>query len=134
MLMWPLKFYSRDRAGTVSCPDCGQVADPNFGDHGGDCIGPFPAEHPRSTLSVSAVELIRRHALTHRFVSINELRPVFDAAGIPPASRGPAFGAACKAGHIRPGDFLPSTGESAKGHNIRIYVSLICSSVPAGAL
>jgi hypothetical protein len=66
-----------------------------------------------------------------RRVTVNHLRDLLDAAGIPETSRGGLFDGACKAGLLRPvrvkiGDewadvYVPSTGESARRARVRLY-------------
>jgi len=105
---------------TVPCPDCGQRADGLFGDHGGDCLTAAAVAPPKSALGI-----IRRHALVNGRFSANEIRPSFDAAGVPGPSRGPAFAAAEKRKWIEEDGRVRSTDGPTKGHRVTVYKSLI---------
>lgn len=105
---------------TVSCPDCGQRADRLFGDHGGDCLTAAAVAPPKSALGI-----IRRHALVSGRFSANEIRPSFDAAGVPGPSRGPAFAAAEKRKWIERDGDERSTDPGTKRHRVSVYRSLI---------
>ena len=64
-------------------------------------------------------------------VTVNHLRDLLDAAGIPESARGGLFDGACRAGLLRPvrvrvGDewadvYVPSTGGSARRARVRLY-------------
>lgn len=104
----------------VPCPDCGKPADALWGDHGGDCVETAAFAQPKSALGI-----IRAHALRMHRLSMNELRPAFDAAGIKDSSRGPAFATAVRRDWLEADGSVPSTDPATKGHHIRVYRSLI---------
>jgi hypothetical protein len=104
----------------VPCPDCKLPADALFGDHGGDCVDLAFLATPKSALGI-----IRKHALKMHRLSINDLRPAFDKAGVRDSSRGPAFATAVRRDWLEPDGSIPSTDPATKGHHIRTYRSLI---------
>lgn len=67
-----------------------------------------------------------------RRVTVNHLRDLLDAAGIPEQARGGLFDGACRQGLLRPvrvklgpddwaDVYVPSTGESARRSRVRLY-------------
>jgi hypothetical protein len=104
----------------VRCPYCRLPVDAVYGAHVncGQGLDPIPRR-------VTAAMLIREHATVHDILSANDLRAAFDHWGIPETARGPAFGAAVKAGVIRKTGHTPSTDPATKKHDIQTYVSLI---------
>jgi hypothetical protein len=106
----------------VACPDCGLPAVISLGgDHSGTCLLDLnvPAER------LTAADIIRRHAQTHDVLSANELRADMDRHGIAPEARGPALGAAVKAGWLRRVGHVASTDKATKGHEVSTYESLL---------
>jgi hypothetical protein len=105
---------------TVKCADCGQPADADFHDHGGECIGAHTLATPANALGI-----IRHHALLNGTVTANDVRAAMDQAGVPGPSRGPAFAAAERRGWIERDGYAPSTGAATKHHPIAVYRSCI---------
>lgn len=107
---------------TVTCPDCGFAADADFEDHGGDCLADVLHASP-----ITALGIIRRHALHNLHFSAEDVRAEMDRYGIKESSRGPAFGAAANAKHryIEHDGHRKSTGGTAKGAYLQTYTSLI---------
>lgn len=78
-----------------------------------------------------AFSRIIRSVAPGRRVTVNHLRDLLDAAGIPEQARGGLFDGACRHGLLRPvkvalGDewhdvYVRSTGESAHGARVRLY-------------
>jgi hypothetical protein len=115
------KFYDGTQGrGLVDCPDCALPADAAFGDHGGECRSMPPA----GRRAMSALDLIKRYAEKHQFLSINDLRAEMDAEGVQDSTRGPAFGAACRAGVIRKVGHATSSDPGTKGAEVKTYRSL----------
>lgn len=126
----PPRFYDGTPGRTlVPCPDCGRSADESLGgDHGGQCIDTTRVGTPRSALGI-----LHKAAREMRRLSMNELRPLFDAAEVKQSSRGPAFTSAQRRGWIERDGSVASISGKTKGHEIHTYRSKIHPSVVAAA-
>lgn len=114
------RFYGPHN--TTACPDCGRPCDAEFGNHFGCCRDHLPIHPPRAK---TGAEVIRDYALTHQFLSVNDVRPMLIAAGVPEKRRGPAFTAACKQGWIEQVGYEPSGSARTKGHHVHRYRSRV---------
>ena len=99
------------------CPDCDS---PAFGGtHQGNCLlAPV-------TDKVVGDNLIKRYAATHEVASANELRDLWERAGLNKDGLSAAFTRAVKAGHLRKSGHTPSTDPGTKKHEVSTYSSLI---------
>jgi len=106
-----------------SCTHCGRPCDATVGDHFGICRDRLPIV-PKTKTRTGA-EVIRDYGLTHQFLSVNDVRPLLVAAGVPEKRRGPAFTAACKQGWIEQVGYEPSGSARTKGHHVHRYRSCV---------
>lgn len=119
--MTSARFYDGSPGRELAvCPDCDRPCDAQVGDHFGICLDRRTAGRQRN-----GAEVIRDYALTHQFLSVNDVRTLLVAAGVPEKRRGPAFTAACKQGWIEQVGYEPSGSARTKGHHVHRYRSCV---------
>jgi hypothetical protein len=117
----PARFYDGTPGRElVPCPDCGRPCDATIGDHFGIC-----RDAPSAGRRRNGAEIIRDYAETHQFLSVNDVRPLLVAAGVPEKRRGPAFTTACNRGWIEQVGYEPSGSARTKGHHVHRYRSCV---------